>query len=127
MTATTDTHTVHVYPVGAPGTGELRERLLAGTFTHEAGHMLQARVKENAPLQALWTAAVASDDIRASDYAFSNDAEDFAESFTIYATTRESPTHAAYRQLMPARFAAFDAIVSTLLAPTPSAATTPRI
>lgn len=127
MTASTDTHTVHVYPIGAPGTGALRERLLAGTFTHEAGHMLQEQVKQNPTLQALWVAAVASDDIRASSYAFSNDAEDFAESFTIFATTRGSAAHDAYRQLMPARFAAFDAIVTTLLVKTPTPTTAPLV
>jgi hypothetical protein len=123
MTASTATHTVHVYPIGARGTGELRERLLAGTFTHEAGHMLQEQVKQNPTLQTLWVAAVASDDVRASSYAFSSDAEDFAESFTIFATTRGAPAiHQAYRELMPARFAAFDAIVATLLNKTPAPA-----
>jgi len=125
MTATTTDNSVHIYPVGAPGVGETRERLLAGTFTHEAGHLLQPRVKADATLQALWTAAVASDDVRASSYAFSNDAEDFAESFAVYQTTKGSLAHEAYRDLMPARFAAFDAIDAKLLAapaPAPAAA-----
>ncbi len=120
MTATTTDNSVHVYPVGAPGVGDVRERLLAGTFTHEAGHLLQPRVKADRELQALWTTAVASDDVRASSYAFSNDAEDFAESFAIYATTKGTPYHDAYRALMPARFAAFHAIEAKLLTPTPA-------
>lgn len=122
MTATTADNTVHVYPIGAPGVGVARERLLAGVFTHEAGHLLQPLVEKDPALQALWTAAVASDDVRASSYAFSNDAEDFAESFAIYATTRGSPAHDAYRALMPARFSAFDAIDARLL----SASAAPR-
>lgn len=126
MTATTTDNSVHIYPIGAPGVGETRERLLAGTFTHEAGHLLQPRVKADATLQALWTAAVASDDVRASSYAFSNDAEDFAESFAVYQTTKGAPAHDAYRALMPARFAAFDAIDAKLLAAPAAAAAEPR-
>ncbi|HEY1101741.1 MAG TPA: hypothetical protein VGF99_22565, partial [Myxococcota bacterium] len=116
MTARSTDGAVHIYPSGLPSTGVVLERLLAGTFTHEAAHLLQPKVKADRELQALWAAATSSTDLRASAYAFSNDAEDFAESFTIYMTSKGSAAHEQYRTLMPARFAAFEAIEAKLLA-----------
>ena len=122
MTARTTDNTVHIYPSSATWTGEALERVLAGSFTHEAAHLLQPLVKADRTLQALWTTATTSKiDLHASSYAFSNDAEDFAESFTIYMTTKGAPSHEAYRVLMPTRFAAFEAIEAKLLAPPPAA------
>jgi hypothetical protein len=115
MTAGED-GTVHIYPSSpAPASDLRRIASLAGTFTHEAAHVLQPLVDADPALKALWDAAAASDDVRASSYAFSSRGEDFAESFALYSTSRLSPEmHAAMRNLMPQRFAAFDAIVAAL-------------
>jgi hypothetical protein len=108
--------TITIYPSSpAPPTDTRRIASLAGTFTHEAAHVLQPLVDADPTLKALWDQAAASDDVRASSYAFSSRGEDFAESFALYSTSRLSPEmHAAMRKLMPQRFAAFDAIVAAL-------------
>jgi hypothetical protein len=90
---------------------------MAGTLRHEAGHVLQARMQANPTLQTLWATAAAANEARPSDYAFSSDAEDFAETYQLYEAVKGTNLEAHFRVLMPARFAAVDALVASLVAP----------
>jgi hypothetical protein len=116
MSASAEKQLITIYPSQNSATGMLRARGLSVALLHEVGHLLQPKVVADEAWAAQWTKARASDDVRASDYAFSSDGEDFAETFAVYLSTRGTPSHDAYRLLMPQRFAVMDAVLPTLLA-----------
>jgi hypothetical protein len=122
MTASTESGTITIYPSQNQARGMLRSRGLSVAMLHEVGHLVHSKVKANEAWHAAWDTARQGDDARASNYAFSSDHEDFAETFAIYISTRGTADHDAYRLLMPQRFAVLDASLSSLLAmPAPDA------
>jgi len=97
---------------------------MVGTLTHEAGHFESnarwgmvhtddpARGRDADPRWTQWKDAMGADKFAASSYAKHNPAEDFAESYRLYAQTVDTPRHAELRNIMPDRFRILDAIWS---------------
>ena len=95
---------------------------MVGTLTHEAGHFdSNARwglVHTDDPKRGVvadprwtqWKDAMVGDKFAASTYAKHNPAEDFAESYRLYAQTVGTQRHAELRNIMPDRFRVLDAI-----------------
>jgi hypothetical protein len=85
-------------------------------FTHEVGHFVaEAFFGEATNKSALgkwdaWIAAQESDVVSVSQYAKKSEGEDFAETYSLYMTTKNTDRHDIFRNLMPARFAILDIV-----------------
>jgi type VI secretion system secreted protein VgrG len=119
MTATVANGQVTVYPNWRPKArgADQRGALLTTQLIHEAAHLMHARLPPD--ILAQLRAADASGEPRASNYAWSNDAESFAESAALYVTTKGTPSHDAFSLIMPQRFAAIDAAFAHFETPLP--------
>jgi hypothetical protein len=122
FSATHDGHIVTAYPSANHARTTPTSALdIAGDLTHEVGHFIQSTMLKDPAIEALWTAARASSDVKPSGYGFSSDGEDFAETFRLYGAVRNTPSVlAAYETLMPARFAAMRAVYAALQAKLPA-------
>jgi hypothetical protein len=108
MTAHADTRAVTVYP----GTSIAKA---VQDFCHEVGHLVSIDVfgsisDNGGPGWAAWTQAAANDPLACSQYGLKASHEDFAETFSLYTSTKGTARHDAYRALMPHRFALLDQI-----------------
>lgn len=109
MTASND-GVVNVYP------SEHRHNPYAvqSSLIHEAGHVLSLRAWSPVVGRSdwlAWDAARAADGLEVSDYAMTNNREDFSESFEVYHHVLNTPHEAEIRGLFPARFALIDALM----------------
>ena len=93
---------------------------MVGTLVHEAGHLASfgrwTPSHSDSPAVGMvadpawkpWTNAIKSDKFAVSSYAKNDPAEDFAETYRLYAQTVGTPRHAELRQIMPERFRILD-------------------
>jgi hypothetical protein len=105
MTANSATRQITVY-------NESVKRSLQ-SFTHEVGHFASYDLFDasgDAHKWGPWTTARRADLLSVSQYAMKNQAEDFAETFSLYMTTKGTARHDMYRNLMPERFAILDTL-----------------
>jgi hypothetical protein len=107
MTAHEDTRSITVYPATSIPTALQK-------FVHEVGHLVSVsafgNINGNGPGWDAWKNASSADVISVSRYAQKSPAEDFAETFALYTTTKGTARHDEYRGLMPHRFAILDEI-----------------
>lgn len=105
MTAGGDARQIHVYPSTSVATA-------LQSFVHEVGHLVSMdafkSVDSSTPEWDVWRNAVNNDVIAVSRYAKGATHEDFAESYSLYMSTKGTPRHDEYRALMPWRFAILD-------------------
>ncbi|MDE2291831.1 MAG: hypothetical protein KGL53_07090, partial [Elusimicrobia bacterium] len=103
-----------IYPADSAhrlaGTEYMRISLL-----HESGHIYSdshwgGDPNADTPGWTAWRAAEKADGGYVSRYATSSPAEDFAETFAAYFSTKGTPRFAAYRAKAPHRFAILDAV-----------------
>lgn len=105
MTAGGDARQIHVYPSTSVATA-------LQSFVHEVGHLVSMdafrSVDSSTPEWDVWRNAVQNDVIAVSRYAKGATHEDFAETYSLYMSTKGTPRHDEYRALMPWRFAILD-------------------
>lgn len=105
MTAGGDDRQIHVYPSTSVDAA-------LQTFVHEVGHLVSIdafkSVDSSTPEWDVWRNAVNNDVIAVSRYAKKAVHEDFAETYSLYMSTKGTPRHEQYRALMPWRFAILD-------------------
>lgn len=80
------------------------------SLAHEVGHFVGSD-KLGPPSDARWQQwgnAATTDNLSVSRYAKNNLDEDFAETYSLYTMSKDTPAHAKYRGLMPERFAMLD-------------------
>lgn len=92
-----------------PQTGPQGQDGLDSSLIHETGHIISGQEFGTSEWND-WEAAMASDQIDASQYARSSKEEDFAETVRLYLTVRGTPAEAEIRALMPERFAILDGL-----------------
>ena len=84
------------------------------SLAHEIGHFVGSD-KLGSPSDARWQqwgAAANTDNLSVSRYAKNNLDEDFAETYSLYTMSKDTPAHAKYRGLMPERFALLDRLTA---------------
>lgn len=113
MTAGGSDRQIHVYP-STTVTASLQ------SFVHEVGHLVSidafGSVDSSTPGWDVWRNAVANDVISVSRYATEKTHEDFAETYSLYMSSKGTPRHDEYRALMPSRFAILDEIARQAVA-----------
>jgi hypothetical protein len=107
MTAHADTRQITVYPGTSVATA-------LQSFAHECGHLVSidafGSIDGNTPRWSAWQQAINADPLAVSQYATKATHEDFAETFSLYTSTKGTARHDAYRAMMPHRWAMLDEI-----------------
>jgi hypothetical protein len=102
------TGNVNLFPLSKVDTPDM----LAGTLTHESGHIIASEVfgHDGSKGWTEWENAVRSDGLEVSTYAKTTPGEDFSETYQLYQMVKGTPSEAEFRAMYPNRFRILDQI-----------------